>query len=357
MAALSLGALSPAMTALPRAVAAPGRHGDGAGIGERAGPVGESPVVRATVAFHAPVRITIAGLPRADALEIAAAVLDEIRSLDALLRPDRAGSAVDRLNRSGRLDGADPRLLALLADARHWAERTDGAFDPTVQPLWRFHAGLTPADFPVAARRLDDALALIDHRAIRVDGDTIRLERPGAGLTLNGLAQGFAADRALAIARALGAERVLVDAGEFVAGLGPRSTERWRVAIQDPPDASAVGQATTADRSKTSLAGVIELQDCAVASSAGGSWRFDAAGSVNHLFDPRSGRSPTTLLGVTVVAPTATLADALSTAFMVMGPARARALAAQLPGVEARFVLADGGQQVTPGWGWATTAG
>lgn len=343
---MSLAVLSPAAPALPSAPARPSRPGDG----------DEPTVVRATVAFHAPVRITIAGLPQAEALAIASRALAEIRRIDALVRPDRLDSAVASLNRSGRLDGADPRLLALVADARRWAEWTDGAFDPTVQPLWRFHAGLKPGDFPVAASRLDAQVALVDHRAIRVDGDTIRLERQGAALTLNGLAQGFAADRALAVARALGADRVLVDAGEFVAGLGPRSSGGWRVGVHDPDVATPGGQASVDDRPVPSLAGVIDLADRAVASSAGGSWRFDAAGSVNHLFDPRSGRSPTTLLGVTVVAPTATMADALSTAFMVMAPARALALAARLPGVEARLVTADGSQRVTPGWCWAPTA-
>ena len=314
------------------------------------------PIVRATVAFHAPVRVTIAGLPRATALGIAAAALEEIRAIDALVRPDRPGSAIDRLNRSGRLDGADPRLLALVVEARRWAEQTGGAFDPTVQPLWRLHAGLRPADFPVASARLAPVRALVDYRAIRIDGDTIRLERPGAGLTLNGLAQGFAADRALARARALGAERVLVDAGEFVAGLGPRPSASWRIGIHDPESRSGSERAPSGGQTPQALAGVIDLAGRAVASSAGSSWRFDAAGTVTHLFDPRSGRSPASVLGVTVVAPDAATADALSTAFMVMGPDRAQRLAAQLPGVEARFVVADGGQLLTPGWCWATTA-
>lgn len=311
-------------------------------------------VVRSAIAFHGIVRVTIAGLPCTDAQAVADRLLGEIRAIDSLVRPDRQDSEIARLNRSGRLDGADPRLLELIHAACRWAALTQGAFDPTVQPLWTFHAGLGATDFPVPAARLRAVVAAVDHRAIRIDDDRIRLLRRDTRLTLNGLAQGFAADRALALARSLGASRVLVDAGEFAAGLGPLPGARWRLGVNDPTVAE---QRTTLSPERSVLAGSIELVDGAVASSAGAGWRFGPDGSVNHLFDPRTGRSPPELAGVTVIAPDATTADALSTAFTVMGPSKALALAAQLDGVQARLVHQDGSQLMTTGWRWSARTG
>jgi FAD:protein FMN transferase len=90
------------------------------------------------------------------------------------------------------------------------------------------------------------------------------------------------------------------------------------------------------------LTETIDLVDRAVATSAGAGFRFDSRGRLTHLFDPATGRSPSLYSTVSVIAPTATEADALSTAFSLMPVSRIQDVVAARPNVQARIVEADG---------------
>jgi FAD:protein FMN transferase len=103
----------------------------------------------------------------------------------------------------------------------------------------------------------------------------------------------------------------------------------WRVGLADP------------DRPGV-LTETIDLVDRAVATSAGAGFRFDSKGRFTHLFDPATGRSPSLYSTVSVIAPTATEADALSTAFSLMPVSRIQDIVAVRPNVQARIVEAGG---------------
>ncbi len=103
----------------------------------------------------------------------------------------------------------------------------------------------------------------------------------------------------------------------------------WRVGLADP------------DRPGV-LTETIDLVDRAVATSAGAGFRFDRLGRFTHLFDPSTGRSPSLYSTLSVIAPTATEADALSTAFSMMPLSRIQGIVAVRPNVQARIVEAGG---------------
>ena len=133
------------------------------------------------------------------------------------------GSDLARLNRLGRLTNPAPDFLELLrlSDIVHRA--SDGAFDPSVQPLWRALAqGAEPAS-------LSDARTRVGWSRVAFDKLAVRFLRPGMALTFNGIAQGFATDRVASVLRAQGFTDTLVNLGEFRAGAGS-----WRVGISDP---------------------------------------------------------------------------------------------------------------------------
>jgi len=90
------------------------------------------------------------------------------------------------------------------------------------------------------------------------------------------------------------------------------------------------------------LTETIELVDRAVATSAGAGFRFDSKGRFTHLFDPTTGRSPSLYSTVSVIAPTATEADALSTAFSLMPVSRIRSVVSIRPNVQARITDSGG---------------
>ncbi|MEO8038313.1 MAG: FAD:protein FMN transferase [Betaproteobacteria bacterium] len=292
---------------------------------------------RRTLAFGTAIELTVAADSRHRAETALYAALREIEAIDSVTSLYRPVGAVCTLNRVGRLDQAETRLIDLLLAARRWSSRSEGAFDVTVQPLWTLYAeaaqaGRIPDDAAVAG-----ALARVDWRAVSVDDGAVHLSHPGMAISLNGIVQGYATDRALAILRAHDIRHALVDAGEFGAlggrpPIGERAAghcvEPWSVGIRDP-------------RSPGALLGTMPLSAAAVATSGDYEYCFTADRVHHHIFDPRVGRSPRELAAVTVLATNATDADALSTACMVLGAEAGGRLVATVPGAEALFVRKD----------------
>jgi thiamine biosynthesis lipoprotein len=223
-------------------------------------------------------------------------------------------------------------MVDLLSRALDAVALTGGAFDPTVQPLWDLYArhfaapDADPAGPDQAARAA--ALARVNYRAIAVTSRRIALGS-GAAVTLNGIAQGYVTDRIAELLRARGFEHVLVDMGEMRA-LGRRGDGRpWQVGIADP------SQPWHALRR-------LPLKGRALATSGGYGTIFEPSGRHHHLFDPRSGQSVNVHRSVSVVAPDATTADALSTTLAVLPREHGLGLLARFADVGAIFVAADG---------------
>lgn len=284
-------------------------------------------------ALGAQVSIEIYHPDRAEAERLVERCVIDARRLEQQFSLYRADSAISVLNRTGILVAPDADMVTLLKASLHFAALTDGAFDPTVQPLWQLYADHFSSEKPdpdgPSPRKLAEALGRVGHSGLLVSGDRVALTRRGAAVTLNGIAQGYATDRVVHRLRKAGLSTTLVDMGEIRAiGTRPEGTP-WRVGLADP------------DRPGV-LTETIDLVDRAVATSAGAGFRFDSRGRFTHLFDPATGRSPSLYSTVSVIAPTATEADALSTAFSLMPVSRIQDVVAARPNVQARIVEADG---------------
>lgn len=289
----------------------------------------------ATLAFGTTISVAVLHNDR----EQAELAIDD--ALHAALRVDRLmsiyhpASQVFQLNRDGVLAAPDPQLLEVLEQARQLSQLTDGAFDITVQPLWQvFSAAARRGTLPDQAEH-SRAQALVGWRGLEFDRRRVHLARPGMGITLNGLAQGYAADRALAALQARGIQHALLDTGEFVARGRKQHGHPWTLGIRAPRDADA-------------LAATLYIEGCGVATSGDYETMFTPDYLHHHIFDPARGDSPAELASVSVMAPSGMLADGLSTAFMVMGRERAYALAAQLPGVDLMTIDKQGRSWQSP---------
>ena len=279
-------------------------------------------------ALGAQVSIEIYHPDRAEAERLVERSVLDVRRLEqqfSLYRPD---SAISTLNRTGILVSPDADMVALLKASLHFAELTDGAFDPTVQPLWQLYADHFSSESPdpegPSPRQLAETLAKVGRNGLLVSEGRVALVKRGAAITLNGIAQGYATDRVVDRLRSAGLSTTLVNMGEIRAiGTRPEGTP-WRVGLADP------------DRPGV-LTETIDLVDRAVATSAGAGFRFDAEGRFTHLFDPATGRSPSLYSTVSVIAPTATEADALSTAFSLMPVSRIRSIVSMRSDVQARI--------------------
>lgn len=294
-------------------------------------------VQRTSRALGSAVTISVWHRDRASAeaaLDAAFAELELIESVMSIYRPE---SQLSRLNREGTLDAPHPHLLAVLEHSARVAEQTDGAFDVTVQPLWDLYCSAKEQ------RRLPDeaevleARAKVDWRRVQVATDRVSLSSAGTAVTLNGIAQGFAADAAMAVLRRAGVAHALIDAGEMNALGRKPDGAAWKVGIQHP-------------RHEDAFISLAKLQDRCLATSGDYETWFSDDFVNNHLFDPHTGHSPTELASVSIAAPSAMSADALSTAVFVLGVSRGMDLVRRTPGTDALLVLKNGDIVATGGF-------
>ena len=262
------------------------------------------------IALGADVALTLTGNAG-----LAAAAIERVRDLLGRIEAEFSlfdpASALCRLNASGALRPS-PDFLALCSTVTTVHAATGGRFDPTVQPLWR---ALAEGLDTTAAR------AAIGWRRVAIAPAAVKLE-PGQALTFNGIAQGYATDRVRDLLAAEGFTHVLVNIGEFAALGGP-----FRIGISDP---------------SAGLLGWRHLNGGAMATSSPGAM---TVGGGPHILAP-DGRTPL-WSSVTVEADSATLADALSTAFCLMEAPAIRAAAEQLSGLRRVTVVTPAGDLAT----------
>jgi len=217
------------------------------------------------VALGAPATMVLAGVTPLEARPVFAALEAELRRLEDIFSLYRDNSALVRLNTVNRLDAPPPEMLEVLALAGAIHDATGGAFDPSVQPLWEARA---------AGRDETKARMRLGWQSVWFDAGTVRFDRPGMALTLNGIAQGYITDRVADFLKARGFGDVLVDVGE-VSARGKRADgASWRAGIADP--AGRIVERVT-------------LRDRALATSA--PMGTVLSGGQGHIIDP-SGRSP-----------------------------------------------------------------
>jgi len=262
----------------------------------------------------------------------ASAALDLFHSLEQQLSVYRDDSEVSRLNASAA-DNArhvEARLFQLLVDSQQLALETEGAFDLTTNPLielWRTcrSEARAPSDEEVTERL---QCVGMHHVALDENHQTVHFTHPGVSINLGAIGKGYALDQAAELLAHEGLAVTLLHGGHssLLARGDHNRSGGWPVGIGNP--------LFTNQR-----LGTIVLKDQAMGTSGSNIQYFRAGGQrYGHILDPRTGWPVENTLSVTVVAPTATLADALSTAFYVMGPAAAEVYCQHHPEVGAIFI-------------------
>ena len=248
------------------------------------------------IALGAPASIHLA---HPDAPRLIAAALAEVSRLERVFSLLDRASALSRLNAAGVLAAPPFELLECLTLCARVHAASGGAFDPSVQPLWALHAEAHARGHAPSASAIAEVRERTGWDGIRHEAGAIRFARPGMALTLNGVAQGVIADRVADLLAAEGLTDILVNTGEFRALGGRPGGGDWQIGLVEG----------------THRHGEARLRHRALATSAPLGTTFDAAGRAGHVLDPRSGR-PTARPWrmISISAPRAGLADALSTA-------------------------------------------
>jgi thiamine biosynthesis lipoprotein len=260
-------------------------------------------------------------------------VRGEIARYEGIFSLYRQDSEISRLNGAGTLHKPSGELCSLVEESRRFGVLSDGAFDISVQPLWRLYEAHfwshSDVQQDIEARACDVARELVDFRNVDIGDTHIAFARAGMGITLNSLAQGFITDSIADLLRNEGFERAVVDLGEFrTIGRHPEG-HPWRIGIRNGMAAGGIAR-------------TIELEDMALAVSGSYGTTFEPTGRFHHIFDPHTGACANGLVDVAVIGPRATAANGLSTAICVAGEGRAPALLAAFPGTRAILTRPDG---------------
>lgn len=268
----------------------------------------------------------------------------ELLRLESLFSATKSGSDIGRINSvPTATTSVDPSTMELLEEALRLSALTDGALDITVYPL------ITAYGFPSKEYILpDDAeidrlLELVGYEKVSLGSGTVSLERNGMALDLGAVAKGYASNRCAEILSEAGVTSALIKLGGNIQAVGSKPDgSPWRVAVQNPADASG-------------YVGVIEVSGLAVVTSGSYERYFDvetdgAVRRIHHIIDPETGRpADNGLVSVTVVSEDGLLADAYSTALFVMGLEEACEFWREQGGFEALFVTDDGSVYITEG--------
>ncbi|MBP2562379.1 thiamine biosynthesis lipoprotein [Neorhizobium galegae] len=233
-----------------------------------------------------------------DGEAISRRVMAEINRLEDILSLYRPNSSLATLNREGQLASPPFELLECMSLAGGVHAATGGRFDPTIQPLWALWAEAAAQGKRPEARAIEQARRNVGWHMVELDVAGITLKH-GMALSLNGVGQGYVADRVAALLEAEGLNNILIDTGELRALGGQPEGGGWPVFLK-------TGEA-------------LKLRQRALASSAPLGTTFDDGGKYGHILDPATGMP--TLVGwdtVSISAPSAAVADALATAACLM---------------------------------------
>lgn len=263
------------------------------------------------------------------------AISARLMEIDSSFGVNRPGSDIARVNASAGKDrvAVRPDVFFVIKAALSFAQRSGGAFDPTVGPLVSLWGIGTDHQKVPSQAEIDAALALVDWRKVVLDEpvSSVFLEKDGMALDLGGIAKGYAADEIIRILKERNISRAIIDLGGNVCVFGSKADgSSWKVGIKNPSDGGK------------SVAAVLSLPGDLSVVTSGNYERYFVSGGrrYHHIIDPKTGfPGGGAVASATIVAASSMEADALSTSAFLMGK---DAFIRTFPGIRCVFIFSDG---------------
>jgi len=261
---------------------------------------------------------------------------DRLHQFDMSLSTYQPNSIISRINRNDTTVTTDQDFEIMYSAARETAENTNGALDITVGPLvkaWGFAFGNNDhSKIPVP----QDYLPYIGYKKIRIVKHKLIKEDPRILIDANAIAQGYSSDLIAELLEDNGCKNYMIEIGGEVVckGLNPKAS-KWRIGIDKPIE--------NGESNLGEIQAVVALNNGALTTA--GSYRkfyYLNGKKYSHTIDPHTGAPVThNLLSATVIAPTALMADAYDTAFMVLGVEKSLELCKKIPGLDCYLIYVD----------------
>jgi len=239
--------------------------------------------------------------------------IKEVQRIEHLLTTFNSLSQTSLINAHAGLSPVkvDEEVISLIERSIRISEITDGAFDITYgsidKKLWNFDQGMTSLPDEETALK---SVGLINYRNVIIDKkqSTVLLKNKGMRIGFGGIGKGYAADRAKLVLQQLGIKSGIVNAAGDLVTWGTRiGGHAWTVGIADPEQT---------DRPFSAL----KISDMAIATSGSYEKYVTIDGKrYSHTIDPKTGLPVSGVKSVSIICPSAELADALATPVVVMG--------------------------------------
>ncbi|MCL7412573.1 MAG: FAD:protein FMN transferase [ANME-2 cluster archaeon] len=243
----------------------------------------------------------------AGALDAINSAFNEIGRIEKSMSTYDPESEISLLNTHKNVSNISEDFMYVIEQSIYYGDISSGAFDITIKPildLWKNK--INAGEFPTG-QDINETLLLVNYSNISINDNTVSFKREGMSITVDGIAKGYAVDKAVAVLKNSGFESGFVNAGGdgMYFGIKPDGTE-WKVGLRNP-------------QNKSESLVVMEISDMAVATSGNYERYFNESARLSHISDPRTGYSSEGLMSATVIAGSAMEADTLATAVFVLG--------------------------------------
>ena len=281
------------------------------------------------VSMNTDVTITVMHPDISEADRAISCAFAEVYKIEHLMSCTEEGSEVTRLNDNGSLPDASSDLRYVVTKSVRYSELTNGSFDITVLPVINLWKERMRAGSPPTSDEINETLELVNYENITIGNGSISFSQGSMGITLGGIAKGYAIDRAIEVLKEHHIEHALVNAGGDIRAMGYKTKdEPWNVALRNP-------------KNRTEHITILNLHDMSVATSGNYERYFSEEARASHIIDPKTGYATDKLLSATIIAENATDADALATAVFVLGEVGGMELVERLDGVEGLIITRD----------------
>lgn len=261
-------------------------------------------------------------------------IKNTLQQVDNSLSPFNKNSIISKINNNEDVT-PDSMFLYVFNMAQQVSQATDGAFDITIAPLinaWGF--GFKKGIQPDSAT-IEEMKNYTGYRKISLINGKIKKEHPQIMLNCSAIAKGYGCDAVARMLESKGIDDYMVEIGGEVSLKGKNSKDsHWVIGVNKPIENA---------RQSNELQTILKLTNCSMATSGNyRNYRYIDSKKYSHTIDPHSGYPVEhSLLSATVIAKECAYADALATAFMVMGLEKSLQFCEQHPEIEGYFIYAD----------------
>lgn len=305
-------------------------------------PVKETVFKKTTPLMDTIVSITVVAGSKAVAEQAIEKTFAEISRFGDLINFYSDKSELYEINRNAGIHAVkvSPETLDIVEKALIAAEKSGGAFDPTIGPivkLWDFLNKTKPTESVIAL-----ALPLVKYKDILIDrtDSTVFLKRKGMMIDLGGIAKGYAADLAIETLKKEGILSGLVSIAGDIRTFGMKPDRGpWTIGIKNPRQTGE----------KDEIVAKIRLSDKAISTSGDYERYFISEDKrYHHLLDPKTGMPAYGCRSVSIVTDKAVNTDAFSTAVFILGPEKGMKLVREM-GMDAMIIDSSGAIHMTDG--------